>query len=290
MTAFTAIFMGLSLYGWSGILAVLFGLWLAYQIGQRRLRAGKEGLGCLGFGYVFLVVTILMVFAISLTIGVGSSLYKSTKLLMNGQRYEAKVISYSSYESYDSDAGTTTTMFTPTVEFTTSSGNSIQHTLSYSSSSKPTIGDDVTVYYDEVSQKGMSFGFGAIALFFGALLMMVILVFAFLGILLYAMNYDMSYYKKVVQYLGLTFLIPLIMILFDGLLVYALFYGNKVPWFVSGLIVFFILMLTLGIWGYIKMIRTSDMVWEKTGPGSWAANPVPKKVKHVKGSSWIKRR
>lgn len=289
MAVFTVIFLGLTLYGWSGILAVLFGFWLTYQIGQRRLRAGKGGLGCLGLGYVFLVVTILMVFAISMTIGVGTSLYKSTQLVINGQRYQAKVISYSSYESHDSDAGTTTTMFTPTVEFITSSGTPIQHTLSYSSSSKPSIGDRVTVYYDEVSQKGMSFGFGAIALFFGALIMMVILVFAFWGVLCYAMNYDMAYYKKVVQYLGLTFLIPLIMILFDGLLVYALFYGNKVPWFVSGLIVFFIFMLTLGIWGYIKMIRTSDMVWEKTGPGSWGANPVPKKVKQVK-DSWIKRR
>lgn len=285
MAVFTVIFLGLTLYGWSGVLAVLFGLWLTYQIGRRRLRAGKGGLGCLGFGYVFLVVTILMVFAISLTVGVGGSLYKSTKLWMNGQRYQAKVISFSSYESYDSDAGTTTTMFTPTVEFMTSSGHSIQHTLSYSSSSKPNIGDQVTVYYDEVSQKTMSLGFGALALFFGALMMMVIFVFAFWGVLLYAMNYDMAYYIKVVQYLGLTFLIPLLMILFDGLLVYALFYGNEVPWFVSGIIVFFILMLTLGIWGYIKMIRTNDMVWKKTGPGSWGANPVPKKKKR----DWVRR-
>lgn len=290
MAVFTVIFLGLTLYGWSGILAVLFGLWLTYQIGQRRLRAGKGGLGCLRFGYVFLVVTILMIFAISMTVGVGTSLYKSTKLLMNGQRYEAKVISYTSYESHDSDAGTTTTMFTPTVEFTTSSGNPIQHTLSYSSSSKPTIGDPVTVYYDEVSQKGMSVGFGAIALFFGALIMIIILVFAFWGVLCYAMNYNMTYYIKVVQYLGLNFFVPLLMILFDGLLIYALFYGNEVPWFVSGILVFFILMLTAGIWGYIKMIRTSDMVWEKTGPGQWSAISVPKKTKQAKDSSWIKRR
>ncbi|MDH6599760.1 hypothetical protein M2306_000454 [Myroides gitamensis] len=289
MILFSMIFLSLTLYGWSGVLALLFGLWLTYKIGQRRLHAGKGGLGCLGFGYVFLVVTIVMVFAISITIGMGSSLYKTTQLVVNGQRYEAKVISYSSYESHDADAGTTTTMFTPTVEFTTLSGVLVAHTLSYSSSSQPTIEATVTVYYDETSKDSVSFGFGTFALFFGTLLMMVVLVFALWGILLYAMNYKMEYYLNVIKYIGLTFFIPIVMVLFDGLLIYALFYGNEVPLFVSGILVFFILMLTLGIWGYIKMIRTHDMVWKKTGPTSWAANPVPKKTKKEKASTWIKR-
>ncbi len=165
----------------------------------------------------------------------------------------------------------------------------VAHTLSYSSSSQPTIGATVTVYYDETSKDSVSFGFGTLALFFGALLMMVVLVFAFWGILLYAMNYKMEYYLNVIKYIGLPFFIPIVMILFDGLLIYALFYGNEVPLFVSGILVFFILMLTLGIWGYIKMIRTHDMVWKKTGPTSWAANPVPKKTKKEKASTWIKR-
>ena len=288
MLLFHRVPLALTTYGWSGVVALLVGLLLTYKIGQRRVQSGKESLGCLGFGYVFLVVSILMVFAIGSAIGVGSSIYKSTQLLLHGQRYPAKVISYTTYESHDSDAGTTTTMFTPTLEFTTASGQLVEHTVSYSSSSKPTIGEFVTVYYDEVTQKGMSFGFGALALFVGALIFMVTLVFVFWGVLLYAMNYDMTNYFHRAKFIGVTFFIPLLMILFDGLLIYALFYGNKVPFFVTALLVFFILVLSLAIWGYIKMIFTHDIAWEQTGPNSWGGHPVPKKKKKEIGG-WMKR-
>lgn len=290
MMLFHGVPLALTTYGWTGIVALLVGLLLTYKIGQRRVQSGKESLGFLGFGYVFLVVTILMVFAIGSAIGVGSSLYKSTQLLLHGQRYPAKVISYTSYESHDSDAGTTTTMFTPTLEFTTTSGQLVKHTVSYSSSSKPTIGEFVTVYYDEVTQKGMSFGFRALALLFGSLIFMVTLAFAFWGVLLYAMNYNMTNYFHRAKFIGVTFFIPLLMILFDGLLIYALFYGNKVPFFVTALLVFFILVLSLAIWGYIKMILTHDVAWEQTGPNSWGGHPVPKKTKkQQEKGGWMKR-
>ncbi len=284
---FNSIPLGLTAYGWGGVLAVVFSLYLTYSIGQRRAKNGKGTLGCLGFGYVFLVVTILVVLTSSITMAMASSLYKTTQLLINGERYTAQVVSYSSYESHDADAGTTTTMFTPTVEFFTTSGELVVHTLSYSSSNQPTIGDTLIVYYSELTGDSVSLGFTTFALFFGALIMMIVLVFAFWGVLLYAMNYKMDYYLRVVKYIGVYFFIPLVMILFDCLLIYAFFYGNEVPLFATGLLVFFILILTLGIWGYIKMILTHDMVWIQTGPRSWGANPVPKKMN--KGSSWVKR-
>lgn len=290
MLLFHGIPLALTAYSWSGIVALFLGLLLTYKIGQRRVQSGKESLRYLGFGYVFLVVTILMIFAIGSAIGVGSSLYKSTKLFIHGARYQAKVVSYTSYESHDSDAGTTTTMFTPTLEFTTTSGQLVEHTISYSSSSKPTIGELVTVYYDEVTQKGVSFGFGALALFVGALIFMIALVFAFWSVLLYALNYDMTNYFHRAKFIGVTFFIPLLMILFDGLLIYALFYGNKVPVYVMALLVFFILVLSLAILGYIKMIFTHDIAWEQTGPASWGGHPVPEKTKkQQEKGGWMKR-
>lgn len=282
--------LGITSYGWSAILIFALSLVLTYLIGQRRVQSGKAGLGCVVAGYTFLVVFIIMVFAVTITMGVGSSIYSTSKLIANGKRYQAEVVSYTSHESFDSDSRTTTTMYTPVVTFTTSSGKLVEHTFSYSSSSRPTVGDYIPVYYDEEINDAVSFGFGGIALFIGSLLMMVIMVFLFLGIVLYALNYDMSWYLGVVKYVGLNFFIPIIMILFDGLLVYGLFYGEEVPWFVSGILVFFILVLTMGIWGYIKMIRTSNIEWVRTGTGSWSGVAVPKEPEaNENKDTWIKR-
>lgn len=286
ITLVNSIPFSLTTYGWSWVFAVAFSLYLTYSIGKRRAKTGKGNLGCLGFGYVFLVVIILMVMTISITLAMASSLRKTTKQLMNSERYTSQVVSYSSYESHDADAGTTTTMFTPTVEFFTTSGERVEHTLSYSSSHQPRIGDTVIVYYNAQTGDSMSFGFNTYALFFGALIMIIVLVFAFWGVLLYGLNYKMDYYLKIVKAVGVNFFIPLVMILFDALLIYAFFYGNEVPLFATGLLVFFIVILTLGIWGYIKMILTHDRVWVKTGPSSWGAKTVPKKKKE---SSWVKR-
>ncbi len=60
------------------------------------------------------------------------------------------------------------------------------------------------------------------------------------------------------------------MIGFDALLTYAIFHGNEVPIWVSGLLVFFILMLTLGIWAYLKMIISKGTpVMRKVAPNKW---------------------
>ncbi|MGG5507367.1 MULTISPECIES: hypothetical protein [unclassified Myroides] len=283
---FTGIPLGLTTYGWSGALAVVFSLYLTYSIGQRRAKNGKGNLGCLGFGYVFLVVTILMVLTISVTIGIASSLRKTTKQLMDSERYTAQIVSYSSYESHDAEARTTTTMFTPTVAFFTTSGERVEHTLFYSSSHQPAVGDTVIVYYNELTGDSLTLGFNTYMLFFGTLVTIIVLIFAFWGVLLYGLNYNMDYYLKVVKTVAVNFFIPLVMILFDALLIYAFFYGNEIPLFATGLLVFFIVILTLGIWGYIKMILTHDMVWTKTGSSSWGANPVSKKKRE---SSWVKR-
>lgn len=286
MVLFSVISLALTPYGWGGIVALVIGLLLTYMIGQRRVSEGKGNLGCLGFGYVFLVITILMTFALSITWGIGSSIYKTITIVSNGQRYEAKITSFSSYESYDSDTGNYTTMYTPTVSFVTSSDEKVTHTLSYASSSRPDIGNSMVVYYNPILKDSVSFGFGTWALFIGALIMATVFLFAFWGVLLYAMNYKMDKYFTKLKFIGIHFFIPFIMILFDGLLLYALLYGNEVPIYVSGILVFFILVLTLGIWGYIKMIRSSDIVWTKTGPGKWGGHAVPKMPKK---NSWIKR-
>ena len=64
------------------------------------------------------------------------------------------------------------------------------------------------------------------------------------------------------------------MIGFEALLIYAFLYGNEVPTFASAILVFFIIVLGLSIWAYLKMtfFSKAKLKWEKTGTGSWSAD------------------
>ncbi|MFD0701402.1 DUF3592 domain-containing protein, partial [Myroides pelagicus] len=176
----------LTSFGWGVILTILFSFWVTYKIGQRQLNAGKGGMGCLGFGYTFLVVVCVIGMSLGGVIGIGSSIYTKAKVLMNGASYTSKVVNYTSYDSYDSDSGSYTTMYTAVVEFTTNEGDVVTYSPSYSSSSKPTIGSYIKVFYDGSTNKAMDFSVGSIVLFIGSLLLMTVLLFVFFGILLFA--------------------------------------------------------------------------------------------------------
>ena len=83
----------------------------------------------------------------------------------------------------------------------------------------------------------------------------------------------MEGYKTVVSKIGFVFFIPFLMIGFNALLMYGIFFGNSVPGFVTALLVFFSLALTLATWGYFKtIIVKGEPTMRRVGHNRWVGD------------------
>lgn len=76
----------------------------------------------------------------------------------------------------------------------------------------------------------------------------------FVGQILFALNRVMENYYSFLKKIAFYFFFPLLMIIFDILLIYAFFYSNEDSIIILILLAFFILMLSLGIVSYFKLI------------------------------------
>ncbi len=268
--------LSLSAYQYAVILGFLYCLWLTFRIGKRLKQSKGTSLGCIGFGYVFLVVGCITTFALTGLLVLGDTIYDKTRTFTKGDKYEAVYYDYTSYESYDSESGRTSTMYTPIIRFTTAKGQLMEKTLNYSSSSKPIIGNKVTVYFDADRSDIAILSFGIIAMTLGVIFFFSIIIFLFIGVTMYAMGHSMKRYKQIAAYVGINMLVPLLMVLFDGLLIYVLFDGEEKPIWVNLVVGFFALVMTLSIWAYIKSVVGKEIKWVKTGVGTWRGEVVEK--------------
>jgi len=227
--------------------------------------------GCIGFGYVSLVTFCISGFAIGVTIMLFTYVGGSLNTLINGDKYAATITDYTSERKEDSD-GDMQTYYTPIFSFTTNEGIEITKSSGYSSTGTPEIGERIEVYYDIKNDKVFQPGAMAIIGTVGMLIMCIVLVFSFVGIIRFAFGYNMAGFWRICQRFGTMFFIPFIMIAFDALLIYALFY-KKQPFWVELLLGFFILALTFGCWGYIKsVIEKGPPKWKRTSETSWTAD------------------
>lgn len=249
-------------------LVILISIIAAFQYGGK-----KKKIGCAGRFYIFLCCSSLGLLCFILTpllIKIG---YETIHTYMNGQEYMATLISYSEYESKDED-GESTTMYTPEYEIQLSNNEKHHFKASTSSSSKPIIGSTTKAYYNETNKSAVDISFSNIAFYIMGSLFCLILTFSFVGAIMYSFNANMTSYLKIAKFIGLGFLIPLIMIAFDGALIYALLFNDDMPFVIIIIVIIFILVLTLGTIGYIKQLishgvptleRTSDTSWS----GDW---------------------
>lgn len=236
-------------------------------------KAGRrKKLGCVGFGYISLVVFLIGMFAVMITFFLTSSAINGIQTYTGGESYMATIVSYSSYESKDDD-GRTTTMYTPTYEIDVDGKGTIRVDDYMSSGGVPNVGELVELYYNKETGNILRFSAGTIIMAVGMFIMWIVLAFCFAGILNYLFGGNMSKYFKIVQAVGMGFFIPLVMIAFEALLIYALFYGNDAPGWASAILVFFIIGLGLGIWGYLKMLFGKGLPkWQRTSDMSWSAD------------------
>lgn len=253
-------------------LGFLYTIWLTYKI-LKRARVGKdEAIGCASVGYIYLIVVTISGLAIGGTISLSTMMVNKAQTFYSGSKYDAYVVSYTSFDKRNSDDNGYTIMYTPTVQFRTAAGDQMEYELDYSTSSKPKEGERYTLYYDDVNERVTTFGIGVLALMLASCVMITILLFLFVGMMIYAMNWSMARYKEVGAFLGLVIIVPLLMVLFEGVMIYALFNGEDKPIWVYVVLVFFIVVLAMGIWGYMRSI---------------AANKITNTAKHEKGKQWV---
>lgn len=251
-------------YSWSFVLITVL---LTYFFVKRMQRKG-----CITFAYVGAVIFCINLFAVFSWMFMVSSSRDLYKAASSGKSYTAKVISFTSEEHYDSDKGRSYTMYQPTVQFTTESGRVVDKELEFSTSDLE-LGDIYKVNYNETNGKVITLGFTLIIRLVGAFIFCFLLTFLVAGLLRYVLGWPMGNYYALISKIGFNFFVPFLMIGFDALLIYALFYGNEVPGWATALIVFFILVLSLAIVGYLKMIFTKGTpVMRRTGPGQWSGD------------------
>ncbi|PKH51639.1 hypothetical protein CXF68_13525 [Tenacibaculum sp. Bg11-29] len=227
--------------------------------------------GCISFGYIGLLILSINAFTIFSWLFMCNSLKDIYTVSVSENKYYAEVVSTTSEEHYNDESGEYQTMYTPTVKFTTNTGSLIHKELNFSTSNKK-IGKTYKVHYDETNDTIITLGFTMIIKTVGAFIFCFVFSFLFIGLLFFILNHPMDNYKNLASLIGFYFFVPFLMIGFDSLLIYSIFYGNSVPFFVIILLLFFISILSLAIVGYIKMLLSEGMPkMKRAGPGKWVS-------------------
>ncbi len=239
-------------YGWTAIALMALSVLVAIKILKRRSPYGK--VGCLGVGYVSLVLFILLSLSTTLVGVLGRFVLNVVTL----PRYEAKVIDISSYQGKDSK-NRRTTMYKSIVEFVTEDGTRVEVGTDVSSSGKRAIGDIVKVGYKPGMQTAEELSGGKYILMGGGALMLLIMGYFVIGGMMYAMGARMAVFYRFGMNLLLYLIFPVAMLFLLGGMGYAVvlyFMGMKPDMPVWAVVVccFFCLVLLGGMLGYVRML------------------------------------
>ena len=233
-------------------------------------RMGKSG--CMTYGYVALLIVCINSMAIGSMFFMYSASHDIYSVITSGENYTSTVISFTSEVHYDSDDGSSYIMYTPTVRFITKDNRIIVRELDFSTSSMD-VGDSYKVNYNAETDKVIVLGFTLAIKLVGAFIFCFIFSFLFVGIIMYAFNRDMKAYTALVSKIGFYFFVPFLMIGFNLLLIYGIFFGNTVPFWVTLLLIFFVFMLTLATFGYLKMMfLKGEPKMKQVSPGKWTGD------------------
>ena len=240
-------------------------------------RMGKSG--CMTYGYVALLIVSINSMAVGSMFFMYSASHDIYSVITSGENYTSTVISFTSEEHHDSDDGSSYTMYTPTVRFITQNNKVVVRELEFSTS-RMNVGNTYKVNYNKETDKVITLGFNLAIKFIGAFIFFFIFSFLFVGVIMYAFNRDMKAYTALVSKIGFYFFIPFLMIGFNLLLIYGIFFGNTVPFWVTLLLIFFVFMLTLATFGYLKMMfLKGEPKLKQVGASKWVGDWKNKKIK-----------
>lgn len=228
--------------------------------------------GCITFGYIGLIILSINSLAIVSWMFFYGSVNDVYNISTSGKSYEATVVNYITEKRYDSDKRQHYYMHQPIVSFTAKNGEIITKELDFSSSDIE-IGNTYRVNYNEENDTIITLGFILILKLTASFIFCLILTFLSAGIIKYILKHSMEGFYSLLSTVGFYFLIPFLMLGFTALLIYGIFYGNEVPWFITALLTFFALIMCLSTVGYLKMIFTKGKPkMKKVAPGRWTGD------------------
>lgn len=236
-----------------------------------RKRLGNKS-GCISFGYIGLILFSINIFFIFSWVFLATAVKETFLATTSGDNYTATVVSFTTKKTYNSDEERYETMHNPTIRFITKEGRILQRELDFSSSGIE-VGDTYQINFNEQNNTVITKGFLMYIKLAASFILCFIFTFLFIGEILYVFKFKMESYYDLIKKVGFHFFIPFLMIGFNILLVYALFYGNEVPLGVSIVLVFFIIVMTLAIVGYLKMIKTKGTPkMKRVAPNRWTGD------------------
>ena len=254
------IFLRLTYYGWGFVVLLLFSAFLTTSIVKRFGK--KERAGCVTWGYIFVILFSLNLFACFLSL----ALLEKSSTFFTGKKYTATVVRVESYLSTSTDKdgrSSTTRMYTPVVTFTTLSGQQVTKVDNVSSSESPAIGNKITVIYDEKKDELQELSFANIGLLAAGLFFSFISALLIIGATRYAFNKDVKPIFNLLLKVLLWFVFPIAMLLMATGLGWYVYqrcmhgYKSDQPVWVLGICIFFTIMLVFGFVGYAKVILVS---------------------------------
>ncbi|MCD8030510.1 MAG: hypothetical protein LUF85_06750 [Bacteroides sp.] len=208
-------------YGYGAIGFILFSLFITFGIKRRmeKQSSDKKSMGCMSMGYIWVVVFFVGILAISLTSICLSKTLSGMHAILAGECYKAAVVDWTSEWSQDSD-GESTEYYYSILEFTTKEGHVITRKTNFGSSECPQKVEEYTIYYVGSSDYMFVWGKHILFFLFATLVIGSVWVFAFIGIMRYALGYSMKSYLRSGNRFLFVFFLPFVMILFIAALVY----------------------------------------------------------------------
>lgn len=249
------------------ILAIALSIWLTIGVKKR-----IKGVGCISFGLLFFII----VGALQLCVGSWAMLVSTTadarNAFFNGQEYTAYVVATDTYVPSEGELTNTETMYAPIVVFVLPSGDSVQKTLDFSTTDVH-IGDTHEVLYNPESGELVALDYTALVAIVASLIFTIFMSLVAIVIFLFGTNRSLKGFKNVIKKTVICFIIPCLMIGFEALLIWLLFYHSG-EWSselfaVGG----FALALGLFIYFYFKvLIQNGVPNMRQVGLGKWVGD------------------
>ena len=233
--------------GYVLIALVFFSLWCTIRI----LKRENERLGCITVGFVWLVILCINSLILSGILLVHDNLSN----FIQGERIEATIVDFTLRESDDDENGP---MYVPILRFTAPNGEVITRKSNSGSGREPVIGDPYLIYYDSERDSLSYFSVASVALMATCLVVTFSLGLLSFGIVRYALGYGMAGFKSFFGNYLLRFILPLAIIIFDAMLIYAAFFNGPHPLWVYPILVISIIGLTVTAVRYLENILRKD--------------------------------
>ena len=219
--------------------------------------------GCALFGIVLIISFLVTLFAMFPPIVIYDWATKQAEILENSEPYQAEIIDVIPEDYRSSQTERMETRYYPIYRFLTSTGDTIIIQAEGTDIGTTEIGEIRTVHYNAEMNRIVTLDASTAILPIGMLFMFIPLVCLMVGFFRYCLGGEMKPFYDRIKKLFMFFYLPLIILAFNALLIYAFLYGGPQKeedgyWIAKIFLIFAIAILTLVLYGFVKMLFSKE--------------------------------